>query len=129
MLNESTAEVEHNELVLGPVRVTFQRTLRIPEDGLHDLPPGLGNFPLRRVEDYPNTAPAEWLARGGLMLPVYQREAMWLSFDTGQPGALQVGIGKVCAISGKAWSETLSQEPQNYAPPPGPAVARRDKRR
>jgi hypothetical protein len=115
MPKESTVKVEHDQLVLGPVRVTFKRTLRIPEEGLHDLPPGLGNFPLRRVEDYPDTAPAEWLARGGVMLPVYQREAMWLSFASPEPAALQVGIGKVCAISGEAWNEKLAQEPQNYA--------------
>lgn len=115
MSNEATVKIKHDELVLGPVRVTFQRTLRIPEAGLHDLPPGLGAFPLRRVEDYPDTAPADWLARGGVMLPIYQREAMWLAFDTDEPAALQVGVGKVCAISGEAWSEKLAQRPQNYA--------------
>ena len=99
MSKESTVRTKRDELILGPARVTFQRTLRIPEDGLHDLPPGLGEFPLRRVEDYPDTAPAEWLMRGGVMLPVYQREAMWLWFDADVPAALQVGVGKVCAIS------------------------------
>ncbi|MVZ89935.1 hypothetical protein GQF49_05455 [Microbacter sp. ANSKLAB05] len=103
------------ELHIGPVRIGFQRTLRIPEDGLHPLPPGLGLFPIRRVQDYPDTAPAEWLARGGVMLPVYQREAMWISLDSSEPAALQVGIGKVCAISGEEWDESLSQDPQNYA--------------
>jgi hypothetical protein len=101
-------------LELGSVRIEFQRTLRIPETGLHPLPPGLGRFPLRRVEDYPDSAPAQWLARGGVMLPVYQREAMWLSFWSDEPGALQVGIGKVCAVSGEAWAERLIQDPQNY---------------
>lgn len=115
MSNESTVKVEHDALVLGPLRVTFQRTLRIPVSGLHDLPPGLGAFPIRRVEDYPDTVPTEWLARGGVMLPIYQREAMWMSFDSDEPAALQVAAGKVCAISGEAWSEQLKQEPQNYA--------------
>ena len=110
-----TARVAADELVLGPVRVSFMRTLRIPEEGLHPLPPGLGRFPLRRVEDYPDTVPPEWLARGGVMLPLYQREAMWISLDSDEPAALQIGIGKVCAVSGGAWSETLGQNPQNYA--------------
>lgn len=118
MADESVVKVGRDALLLGPVRVTFQRTLRIPEKGLHPLPPGLGSFPLRRVADYPDTAPAEWLEHGGVMLPVYQREAMWLSFDSEEPAALQVGVGKVCAISGEAWSEKLTQEPQNYAPIP-----------
>lgn len=114
MANTPTVEIVRDQLVLGPVRVTFQRTLRIPETGLHPLPPGLGRFPLRRVADYPDTAPAEWLARGGVMLPIYQREAMWLSFDADEPSALQVGVGKVCAVSGLPWIEHLVKDPQNY---------------
>ncbi len=114
MTGTMPVEIVGDQLVMGPVRVDFQRTLRIPETGLHPLPPGLGRFPLRRVEDYPDTAPAEWLARGGVMLPIYQREAMWLSFSASEPAALQVGVGKVCAVSGLPWIEHLVKEPQNY---------------
>ncbi|MEU6161187.1 hypothetical protein [Streptomyces sp. NPDC047130] len=106
-------------LLPGGVRVRFVRTLRLPETGTHPLPPGLGSFPLRRVQDFPDTAPAEWLARGGVMLPVYLREAMWLHFGgTARPAALQVGVGKVCAVSGEPWSGRLSSGPQNYLPLP-----------
>ena len=91
MTSRTPVEIVRDQLVLDSVTVSFQRTLRIPETGLHPLPPGLGRFPLRRVADYPDTAPAEWLARGGVMLPIYQREAMWLSFDASVPAALQVG--------------------------------------
>ena len=114
MANKSHVNVVGDRLVMGPVTVEFQRTLRIPETGLHHLPPGLGRFPLRRVQDYPDTAPAEWLARGGVMLPIYQREAMWLSFDAAEPAALQIGVGKVCAVSGLPWIEHLVKDPQNY---------------
>ena len=106
--------IEGDELVLGPVRVRFMRTLRISETGMSALPPGLGTFPLRRVADYPDTAPAEWLAQGGVMLPIYQREAMWLDFGADQPAALQVGIGKVSAVSGETWNESLRRDPQDY---------------
>src|SRR4029077_9029557 len=102
-------EIVRDQLVLGPVRVACQRTLRIPETGLHPLPPGLVRFPLRRVADYPDTAPGEWLARGGVMLPIYQREAMWLSFSASEPSALQVGVRRVCAVSGLAWLQQLSR--------------------
>lgn len=108
------ARLDGNTLLLGPIRVTFMRTLRIPEEGLHPLPPGLGTFPLRRVEDYPDTVPPQWLARGGVMLPIYQREAMWLAFNADEPAALQIGIGKVCAVSGQRWTEALQADPQNY---------------
>lgn len=106
--------VVSDRLMLGPATVTFKRTLRIPETGLHPLPPSLGSFPLRRVQDYPDRVPVEWLAHGGIMLPVYQREAMWLSFGSGEPAALQIGIGKVCAVSGEGWADRLAHDPQNY---------------
>ncbi|QKW10496.1 hypothetical protein HUT18_32840 [Streptomyces sp. NA04227] len=109
--------IDGNTVVLpGGVRVRFMRTLRLPETGTHGLPPGLGEFPVRAVQDYPHTAPQDWLRRGGVMLPVYLREAMWLSFapEGGEPAALQVGVGKVCAVSGEPWSDALTQRPQNY---------------
>ena len=48
------------------------------------------------------------------MLPIYQREAMWLSFNASEPTALHVGVGKVCAVSGLPWIEHLVKDPQNY---------------
>ncbi|MFI2433386.1 hypothetical protein [Streptomyces sp. NPDC018693] len=115
-MTDSTVRIDGDTLRLpGGVAVRFMRTLRLPETGTHPLPPGLGQFPVRRISDYPDTAPAEWLARGGVMLPVYLREAMWLSFAGSlEPAALQVGVGKVCAVSGKRWSDRLSRHPQNY---------------
>ncbi|MET7702587.1 hypothetical protein [Streptomyces sp. NPDC005485] len=115
-MTDATVRIDGNTLLLpGGVRVRFIRTLRLPEKGTHQLPPGLGEFPVRRVEDFPETVPAEWRARGGVMLPVYLREAMWLSFSgTTEPAALQVGVGKVCAVSGKPWSSRLTRDPQNY---------------
>ena len=35
------------------LRIDFQRTLRIPDDGRdYALPPGLGRFPLRHIDDF-----------------------------------------------------------------------------
>ncbi|WP_345618052.1 hypothetical protein [Streptomyces ziwulingensis] len=108
--------IDGNTLRLpGGVAVRFIRTLRLPEQGTHPLPPGLGEFPVRRVADFPDTVPDSWRARGGVLLPVYLREAMWLSFGgSAEPAALQVGAGKVCAVSGRPWSDRLSRDPQNY---------------
>ena len=114
MTRSAQVKIVWDQLVLGPVTVEFQRTLRIPETGLHPLPPGLGRFPLRRVTDYPDSVPPEWLSCGGVMLPIYQREAMWLSFNASEPTALQVCVGKVCAVSGLPWIEHLIGDPQNY---------------
>ncbi|MBX3273466.1 MAG: hypothetical protein KF729_24595 [Sandaracinaceae bacterium] len=108
--------IEHGTtLRLGEARITFQRTLRIPDDGRsYPLPPGLGCFPLRRVADYAARVPDGWAAKGGVFLPMYQREAMWLSFGGAGPHALKVGIGKVCAVSGEPWRDGLRSSPQDY---------------
>ncbi|WP_432118156.1 hypothetical protein [Streptomyces sp. bgisy032] len=113
---DTTVRIDGNTLRLpGGASVRFIRTLRLPETGTHPLPPGLGEFPVRRVADYGDRVPEAMRGRGGVMLPVYLREAMWLSFaGTREPAALQVGVGKVCAVSGRPWSDRLSRDPQNY---------------
>ncbi|MDP8923967.1 MAG: hypothetical protein M3O34_13945 [Chloroflexota bacterium] len=95
---------------------SFQRTLRIPDDGReYPLPPGLGRFPLLRVADYAERLPADW-GRDDLFLPMYQREALWLGFDgaTWKPNAVKVGIGGVNAVSGGPWDDELHADPQDY---------------
>lgn len=110
--------VANDEIRIGKrFSVAFQRTLRLPDDGgTYPLPPGLGRFPLRRIEDFADRVPAEWRRRGGVFLPMYQREALWLAFDgaSWKPNAAQVGVGGVNAVSGGSWEERLSAEPQNY---------------
>ncbi len=95
----------------------FQRTLRIPDDGAdYPLPPGLGSFPLRHADDYADRLPDAWLRRGGVLLPMHQAEAMWLSFGgaSGYPFAIKVATGKICAVTGDAWTERLNRDPQDY---------------
>ncbi|MGB8021366.1 MAG: hypothetical protein WCF04_09075 [Candidatus Nanopelagicales bacterium] len=92
--------------------VGFQRTLRIPDDGReYPLPAGLGWFPLRHVDDFASTLPAGWLARGGVIAPMHQAEALWISFGSlgwgKYPWAVKVAAGKINAISGEQWSTDL----------------------
>jgi len=57
--------------------IGFQRTLRIPDDVKdYFLPPGLGQFPIRHVDDFAGRVPRGWLEHGGVMLPMHQAEAM-----------------------------------------------------
>lgn len=94
--------------------ISFQRTLRIPDDGKdYPLPPGLGRFPVRHVDDSPGV-PQTWKKHGGVMLPMHKTEALWLHFSSDYPMALKVGAGGVCAISGERWSTSLRTGPQNY---------------
>lgn len=97
------------------LEVDFQRTLRIPDNNRdYPLPPGLGPFPLSHVDDSLERLPAEWARRGGVFLPMYQAEAMWLSFTGDYPMAVKVAAGKVSALTGDPWTNELSREPQDY---------------
>ncbi len=97
--------------------VSFQRTLRIPDDGgNYPLPPGLGPFPIHRVSDFAGRVPPRWLEQGGVFIPMYQREALWLAFDAAhwKPNAVKVGVGGIDAVSGLPWEEALHADPQDY---------------
>lgn len=102
--------------------IDFQRTLRIPDsDETYPLPPGLGSFPLRHVEDYAVGLPAQTTSRGGVILPMWQAEAMWLNFrnsgpdwDLDFPVAVKVAAGKINAVTGDGWRTGLHRDPQDY---------------
>ncbi len=103
--------------------IEFQRTLRIPDDNTsYPLPPGLGVFPLKHVDDCAANVPAKWLQRGGVMMPMFQSEALWLNFRathiqrrrSAWPFAIKVATGKQCAVSGESWTDQLTSKPQNY---------------
>ncbi len=103
--------------------IELQRTLRIPDDGKdYPLPPGLGRFPLRHVDDFASQMPPQWLDRGGVLLPMYQSEALWLRFEphyvlphqTHYPFAVKIAAGKINAVTGDPQSDELSDPPQDY---------------
>jgi hypothetical protein len=101
------------------LEIEFQRTLRIPDDGKrHALPPGLGSFPLRHVDDFAEKVPERWIEHGGVMLPMYQSEALWLNFcgfmSGAYPFAVKIATGKINAVTGKAWKDGLNRRPQDY---------------
>ena len=107
------------------LKVNFQRTLRIPDDdNTYPLPPGLGHFPMRHVDDFAESVPERWLEHGGTLLPMYQSEAMWLHFSTrsyggagfggSYPFAIKVAAGKINAVTGEPWSDGIGRSPQNY---------------
>ncbi len=95
--------------------VSFQRTLRIPDDGkTYPLPPGLGLFPLVHIDDYAKNVPSTWNKRGGVMMPMYQAEALWIRFHGQYPCAVKVAAGKINAVAGNPWTTGLHKEPQDY---------------
>lgn len=97
--------------------VAFLRTLRVPSDGsTYPLPPALGRLPILRAEQLGKRAPRSMRERGGFVVPLYQREALWLAFGGAhwKPNAVQVGVGGVNAISAEPWDAELGANPQNY---------------
>ena len=99
----------------GGFALRLERTLRVPNDGRsYPLPPSLGPFPLYRTADYARTKSAA--PRGAFFVPLYQWEALWLSFDAEEwrPKAIQVAAGGVNVLTGKPFPAPLSAKPQNY---------------
>lgn len=102
--------------------IDLQRTLRIPDDDKdYPLPPGLGSFPLRHLDDFAEPLSAAWRERGGVIMPMHQAEAMWLNFGSHSgelgvqyPFAIKVATGKINAVSGETWFAHLNCDPQDY---------------
>ena len=121
-------ELTHDEMVIhfpevheaAKLGINFQRTLRIPDDGrTYPLPAGLGRFPLRHVDDFVRTVPERWIEHGGVMLPMYQAEALWVCFAGEYPFAVKIAAGKINAVTGEEWRDGLHRDPQDYTVTPG----------
>jgi len=103
-------------------QLEFQRTLRIPDDNnSYPLPPGLGRFALEHVEDHADKLPETWQKHGGVLLPMYQSEALWINFSSRAighnepyPFAVKIATGKINAVTGESWQNNLIQAPQDY---------------
>ena len=63
-------ELKNNQLIISfpevhpdaKASIHFQRTLRVPDDDSdYRLPPGMGSFDFRHIEDYANKLPSEIL--------------------------------------------------------------------
>lgn len=100
--------------------VEFRRTLRVPDDGrVYWLPPSFKAFPLEHVDDYAGKVPEDWVERGGVMMPLYQAEAMYIAFGggglaRGYPCAVKIAAGKINAVSGKPWRPELEASENDY---------------
>jgi len=102
--------------------LSFQRTLRIPDnDDVYPLPPGLGSFPLRHVDDFAARLPSSWEEHGGVMMPMYQAEAMWINFSSKYVDGrgtycfvVKIATGKVNAVTGEDWQDGINRDPQDY---------------
>lgn len=71
---------------------------------------------MRPVADVAERVPAAWRERGGFLVPLYQREALWLQFEAApwKPNAVKVAVGGVDALTGGPADDDLRADPQNY---------------
>lgn len=116
-------ELHHNQLVISFPEVhpdafgsiSFYRTLRIPDDDrIYPLPAGLGKFQLVYIDNMAKKLPADMVKKGGVLMPIYNAEAMWIGFSGDYPIAIKIATGKINAITGKSWKNELSHHPQDF---------------
>ncbi|KAF2681824.1 hypothetical protein K458DRAFT_250340, partial [Lentithecium fluviatile CBS 122367] len=95
------------------LKIGFHRTLRVPEDGrVHLLPADFGLFPVQNMAAYEaklrksgNPSLLDMVRKSGVFFPIFQREALWLSFQVpkGSEYAIRVFVGGVNVVSGRKW--------------------------
>ncbi|RFU29847.1 hypothetical protein B7463_g6513, partial [Scytalidium lignicola] len=98
------------------LEITFHRTIRMPDDNkLHQLPASLGAFPLFNVSAYADSLPSKIARQGGVFLPMWQREALWIDFRAleGRNYSLRVFVGHINVVSGL----TMDERPDAMADP------------
>jgi hypothetical protein len=90
------------------LQIVFHRTIRMPDDDkMHQLPGSLGAFPLFNVSSFAEKLPAKMVKEGGVFLPMWQREALWIQLESTQSKryALRISLGHINAISGAPMNE------------------------
>lgn len=116
-LNVDEEGSKHGDLVdclkdSGGLKITFLRTVRMPDDEkLHPLPAALGTFPLYNVSAYADVLSNKIVKEGGVFLPMWQREALWIGFEcqSSKRYALRISIGRINVVTGQSMDESPTQ--------------------
>lgn len=88
------------------LEISFKRTIRVPDNqALSQLPPDLGSFPLYKVQNYAHRLPQSVVDKGGVFIPMHQREAMWINFKANAPFIIKIYCGGVNVVSGEHAAE------------------------
>lgn len=94
--------IKNDYVSFGGNKLSFQRTLRVPEKHEGGLPPGLGKFVIATLDD------------GTYGIPMYNAEAMWMSFEE-VIGAFKISVGSINVVTGEIDDKGLKfGEYQNY---------------
>ena len=118
---------------MAKMTVTFEKAFRAEQEGQEASKLSTkARFPLKHIDDYAAKIPAKLLKRGGIILPMYQSEALAIHFmphkakssdgspyenaegKSWYPFIVKVGCGLINAVSGGNIKDKLSSYPQNY---------------
>ncbi|KAH7227505.1 hypothetical protein BKA60DRAFT_653806 [Fusarium oxysporum] len=98
-------------IIIDDLTITFRRTIRVPDNkNTSGLPPDEGIFPLFKIEDYARKLPLSMAKKGGIFIPMYQREALWIDFESRKNYAIRIHVGNVNIVSGEPKIPTLATE-------------------
>ncbi|KAF3935211.1 hypothetical protein ABW19_dt0200785 [Dactylella cylindrospora] len=108
-------EGENTKIVVdGSLEISFRRTIKVPDnEQISNLPPDLGAMKLTNVAHVASRLPPTMGAKGGLLLPMHENEAMWIDFENSdmlKKYAIKIFIGGVNAISGEPEVETAASK-------------------
>ncbi|KAF7929818.1 uncharacterized protein EAE97_009415 [Botrytis byssoidea] len=96
--------------------ISFRRTILDPESGNRlKVPPDFGPLPIYPVDSYKDKFDRSISTKDGLFIPVYQREAMWINFESNGFFAVKVIVDGVNAVSGELSTESLSKDLRRIA--------------
>ncbi|KAJ7215918.1 hypothetical protein GGX14DRAFT_518352 [Mycena pura] len=103
-LAESDLKGHTTAIQAGGVTIRFHRTLRVPDNlDVNPLPVDLGPFPLLPVSMFSNRLPGNISSRGGFFMPIFEREALFISFEASKVRdrpAVKVSAGGVNVLTG-----------------------------
>ncbi|MEE4025051.1 hypothetical protein V1Y59_18340 [Gordonia sp. PKS22-38] len=99
------------------LRITFHRTLRVPDDATtYGLPPSLGALDIRSTRDINPRA----LSTADAILPLWQSEATWIDLTAPEsyPFLVKIGIGGINAVTGDAFTPEPDFDAEDYVEVP-----------
>eukprot|EP01084_Bolivina_argentea_P255511 429778_1 len=114
--------LKSNKLIIdNNITIQFNKTLRISKQNKNKqvkICPKLGIFNVFKVNNYIHKIPKHWIKRNGLIIPLWQKEALCLSFECLKQSnyVIKIAMDKINAMNGnKLKYEYLSSNPLNCA--------------
>ncbi|AZZ80235.1 hypothetical protein C5O27_03255 [Gordonia alkanivorans] len=97
------------------LHIRVYRTLRVPDDETtYGLPPGIGSFSLINAGTVAHR-PRTW-AGSDVLLPMWQAEAAWFSFNSPEdyPFLVRISVGGINAVTGDDFSDAVDFLGEDY---------------